>query len=374
MKKFVIEEAPGDVFWKKYAELWNSSKDKSAFKAPLLLKYFSKISDNVVAVQLVDDERFLGAFVLYKKKNNYFFLSDLKSDFNFFVFHSDCTENDLEFFFTSFFKEAGRRHWKLTLNNVPDWAPYMKLFESCGSKSNLYFKKIDYGICPAIEGNDEETAFDIVNHSRQYRYSINRLKSQLNAEFEVLTDDQHLEEWANEFFEAHILRWKDTSTPSKFESSEYREFVLKCLKAWSEQKILVRFSIVVEQRRIGFVIGLLETGKLIHHSTTFHPEYRRYGAGKAVIFAMTKWMLENDLNVLDFGSGDEEYKFVLANKTQTISRIFISSKTALSFILKAKLIAAIKDRPNLYKFYREKIKIHFNGTKKTPAMDERVSK
>jgi hypothetical protein len=337
------------------------------------LEYFSNISENVVAVQLINDEKLLGAFVLRKNNNSYSFLSDLKSDFNFFVIHRDCAEKDLEFFFTSFFMETRRRQWKLTLNNVPDWAPYMSLFESCGAKSKLYFKKIEYSVCPTIEGNENETAFDIVNHSRQYRYSVNRLKSQLNAEFEVLTGDQYMEEWANAFFDAHILRWKDTSTPSKFESSDYREFVLKCLKAWSEQKVLVRFAIVVEQKRIGFVIGLLETGKLIHHSTTFHPEYRRYGAGKAVIFAMTKWMLENNLSVLDFGSGDEEYKFVLANKTQTTSRIFVSSKTALIFILKTKMIEAIKNRPNLYKFYQEKIKIHFTGKKKTPAIADRLS-
>lgn len=371
MKKLVIEETPDPVFWEKYSELWYNSKDKPAFQAPLLLRYFSGGNKSVFAVQMISDEKLTGAFLLGKDGNCYSFLSDLKSDFNFFVFHRDCTADDIEFFFCTFFTEAGKRRWKLMFNSLPDWAPYMKQFETCGSKSKLYFKKIEYSVCPAIEGNENETAFDIVNQSRQYRYSVNRLKSQLKAEFEILYDEEYLEEWANEFSEAHILRWEGTTTPSRFKSSDYRDFVLKCLKAWSGQKILVRFSILVDQRRIGFVIGLLETGKLIHHSTTFHPGYRRYGAGKAVVYAMTKWMLENNLNVLDFGSGDEEYKFALANKIQTTSRIFVSPKTDLSFILKSKVIEVVKNHPGLYKFYQEKIKIHFRGKKKIPATADR---
>lgn len=235
----------------------------------------------------------------------------------------------------------------------------MRLFESCGSKSKLFFKKINYSVCPAIEGNENETVFDIVNHSRQYRYSVNRLRSQLNAVFEILTGDDDLEKWAGEFYQSHILLWKNTTTPSTFKSLANQEFVLECLKAWSAQKILVRFSIIVKDQSIGFVIGLLEPGKLIHHSTTFHPDYRKFGAGKAVIYSMSKWMLENSLNTLDFGDGDEEYKLVLANKNQTLCRIFISSKTNLSFILKSKVIEAIRNHPKIYRFYLEKIKGHF---------------
>ena len=290
-------------------------------------------------------------------------MSDLKSDFNFFVIHSDASEADLEFFFTAFFIEARKRKWKLILNTVPEWARYMSLFESCGLKSKLYFKKIRYSVCPAIEGKENKSVFDIVNHSRQYRYSVNRLRSQLGAVFEILTGDEDLERWAGEFYESHIMRWEHTSTPSKFNNFTDQEFVLKCLKAWAAQKILVRFSIIVNGKRIGFVIGLRETGKLIHHSTTFHPDFRKFGPGKAVTYSMSKWMLENNLDVLDFGYGDEEYKLVLANKKQTTSRIFISRRSDIAFIFKSKLIEAIRNRPAIYRFYLERIRRRFKKSK-----------
>ena len=85
MKKLVIEEVPDIIFWKKYSDLWYSSKDKSPFQAPLLLQYFSSNNKNVFAVQLIIDEKLAGAFFLSKNNNNYSFLSDLKTDFNFFI-------------------------------------------------------------------------------------------------------------------------------------------------------------------------------------------------------------------------------------------------------------------------------------------------
>lgn len=107
MKKLVIEEVPDIIFWKKYSELWYSSKDKSPFQAPLLLQYFSSNNKKVFAVQLIIDEKLAGAFFLSKNNNNYSFLSDLKTDFNFFVFHRDCMADDLEFFLLPFSMRHG---------------------------------------------------------------------------------------------------------------------------------------------------------------------------------------------------------------------------------------------------------------------------
>lgn len=359
MRKIVIENTPGTLFWKKYSELWYCSIQKSPFQSPLLLQYFAGVKkNNIVAVQLIVDEKLKAAIVLSEKNGTFSFLSDLKTDVNFLVVEPDCTAGDLEFFFSSFFGEIRKRGWNVILNNVPNWANYMKAFEYCGAKSKLFFKKIDYSVCPVIEGNQKETVFDIVKHSRQIRYSINRLRGQLNAVFEVLTGDEELENWTNQFCQSHILRWESTPTPSGYRSLTKQQFLLNCLRAWSAQKILVRFSVIVNNQRIGFVIGLIDNNSLIHHSTTFHPEYRRFSAGKAVIYIMAEWILKNNLNTLDFGDGDEEYKLALAKKLQVTSRIFISSSSNFRFILTTKLIEAVRNNSGLYRFYRDKVRRH----------------
>jgi hypothetical protein len=241
MKNEVIIQTPDPAFWEQYAVLWNNSAEKSPFQAPGILQFFSaSCNSEVIAIQLLNDHKLTGAVLLKKDNGIYIFLSDLKTDVNFFVFHQDCTEENIRFFFCSFLYYINKYGWAVILNNVPYWAHYMPILESCGSKSNVFWQNLNYSVSPAIVADTPEQLIKMVDRNRKHRYYFNRLSKQLNAEFEVLENNEDMEGWVREFCNAHIKRWENTVTPSYFKNKGYQQFLLGCLKAWQKDNVLIR--------------------------------------------------------------------------------------------------------------------------------------
>ncbi|MBK9335344.1 MAG: GNAT family N-acetyltransferase [Lewinellaceae bacterium] len=174
--------------------------------------------------------------------------------------------------------------------------------------------------------------------------------------FEVFRDDTDLEQWVQAYCNAHIWRWADTPTPSSFRDSERQEFFLGCLRAWNQDGVLVRFSIKNATGRIGLVVGLLEENSLVFHATTFDPEYSKYSPGKALIYYIASWMMEQKMRILDFGDGNEAYKYEVADQERVLNRIFVCGKTQFNFIARTKLIQFVKEHPNMYNWYQNELK------------------
>ena len=357
-RSFTISRGrPENDFWEKYAVLWRNSPERSPFQAPQLLQYFADNTDrSAVIFQYFEANNLIGAVLLQEHKGVYTFLSDLKTDANFFVIDSHCSPETVKDFFTCFMQTVRREKWSLILNNQPAWAGYMPAFDAAGRASGLFWSNFGYSVCPFAGEETPDALFKRINGSREHRTRVNKLKNQVNAEFEVLTDEADLENWVNQFCNAHVLRWADTPTPSEFRDPARQQFLLACLRAWCREGLLVRFSVKIEQQRIGFVVGLREAGSLIHHSTTFHPGFWKFSPGKALIHFMAQWMRDNNLRVLDFGDGDEPYKYEIADRDHVLNRIFISGKRDFRFIAKAKIIKLVKEHPRVYHFYQNRLK------------------
>lgn len=344
-------------FWEDYEVLWNNSSEKSPFQSPGVLKFFSSLHPGAVAaVRLVVDDRLIAAVILRNRKGTYSFLSDLKTDANFFVFHKDCTEDDYKFFFSGFLDIIKKERWVVQLNNIAAWADYIEVLGQCGAGSNLFFQSMDYSVCPVIKKDSPEEIKALLYKSERVRVKANRLKGKLNAEFEVLTGNDDLEGWVQEYCNVHMLRWRNTSTPSIFRDHDRRLFLLKCLGIWSKEKILVRYAAKVNGQRIGFIIGLVSGNSVISHALTYHPEHHKASPALALLLNVADFMIEKRLNVLDFGYGNEQYKYFFANQELVLKRIFISGKSDFLFITKSKLIRMIKNNPRVYNFFRTKIK------------------
>lgn len=360
MRSLIIIDSLNDGFWQIYSDLWQNSFYKSPFQSPAVLQYFSRLHNNeAIAIQLLKDDKLIGAVILKKEKAVYTFLSDKKTDANFFTFQKDCDEDDVAFFFTAFLDKIHKLNWAVKLNNVPSWAGYMQIFETCGLTSKLFWQKIKYSVCPVIKADTTEELLKIVNRSPKFRYTYNRLSNQLQAEYEILTDDRDLENWVQSYCNSHTRRWDKTPTPSSYRYKANQQFLLDCLKAWGNDNLLVRFSVKVKEKRIAFIIGLIENTSLILHATTFDPDFQKFSPAKALIRTMAEWMAENKLTTLDFGDGDEKYKYFFANNEHFLNRIMISGKGNLAFILKSKLIRVIRNNNLVYNYYRNKIKILF---------------
>lgn len=360
-RTFIVQEHLSDDFWNQYDELWQNSQNRSSFQAPELLKYFSEFNRNKsVAFQLFVNQKLTGAVIFSITVKTYSFLSDLKSDVNEFVFHQNICNSDIQFFFNNLFEKVKQSRSSLILNKIPESCHYMQALEVSVRNKNLFWRKIKYMVCKRVVANTPNDLFNIINDSSQTRSSVNKIKKEKNAIFEVFTNDADLESWVSEFCKAHIHRWSDSSTPSVLSDKNKQHFLLQSLKAWNKENILVRFSLRLELKRISFVIALVENKTLIHHSTTFDPDYRKFSPGRSIIHFIAKWMAEQNFNILDFGYGDEGYKSFFSNNQQELDRVFISNRTNLLFMFKAIIIKHVRNQNWLYKIYKEKIKIHLN--------------
>lgn len=350
------------AFWETYTYLWQNSIGRSPFQAPHILQSHIAVCDSestgntITCFQYYRDGALLAA-ALFKLKNGiYTFLSDAKTDANFFVLHRQCSQDDIRQIFRQFLQVVKRNNEALMLNHQPTWASYMDIFEEAGKASGLYWQNIPYSVCPVTKDLPPGALFDRINGIREFRYQVNRLKSQENAIFEAFTDDTELVEWVDEFCQAHIERWAHTPTPSAYRDPTRQQFLKQYLQAWNADHVLVRFSIKVPRGRVGFAIGLLEENSLIFHATTFHPDFKKFSPGKALIHFIAEWMAGQNIRLLDFGDGDEQYKYSVAEQERRLNRIFISHPLNFSFILKAKTIKIVRDNPKIYDFYRDTIK------------------
>jgi CelD/BcsL family acetyltransferase involved in cellulose biosynthesis len=67
-------------------------------------------------------------------------------------------------------------------------------------------------------------------------------------------------------------------------------------------------------------------------------------------------MAENGFRRLDFGDGNEPYKYYVASRDQVLRRIFLSRKDHWRFIFKTHCIRAVRQQRALYHLYQNRIK------------------
>ncbi len=361
MSSTISYSLPDSTFWSDYAQLWEESIHRPVFKSPHYIQYLASIYKDVFAYyRFVVEGKLMGVIFFRKEGKEYRLLTDVKADHNFFVIHRDCTSEQVNEFFQRFLAAAKKENWAMILRVQPMWASYIRTFVEAVNDSGMFWNVANRSVCPILEEETPKQLYDKLYKSRELRYRVNRIKSQLEGEFEIFTGDEDLDEWAQKFCELHIKRWESTNTPSRYEREEEREFLKSCLSAWIKDKTLVRFSIKVHGERIGFVICLVQGNILVHHSTAYDDTFYKYSPGKALILTIGEWMNKNGLNILDFGEGAESYKYAYTNKELELNEITISALKNVPFILKVKLRQIMREQisenPKLIKFYKEKIK------------------
>lgn len=352
---------PGHDFWVEYTELWKNSLHKPVFKSPHYIQYLAnRYRDDFAVFRFLHDGKLMGVIFFRKNGNEYRLLTDVKADHNFFVIHRCCTEEQIATFFSDFLASVKKENWSLVLRVQPLWASYMTTFVRAVNSSGLFWNVAKRSVCPVLQEPTGKDLYDKLNSSRELRYRVSRIKSQLNGEFEVLTGEEDLDNWVNKFCDLHQKRWEGTGSPSRYRSEDDKIFLKNCLASWVQDKVLVRFAVRVNGERIAFVICLIQENSLIHHSTAYDEEYFKYSPGKALILVIAEWMKNHNLNVLDFGEGAEPYKYAYTNKEMELNEISISSFASVSFILKVKIRQVVRERisenPKLKRFYTEKIK------------------
>lgn len=349
--------ALGPAFWTTYHTLWECSLYQSPFQAPGFLKYLSdKTSHEVYVYQFFKNDVLVGATVFQNRKNTLLFLSQVKSDHNYFILHEKTIAKDWDHFFEGLFQTIRDHRFCCEFNNLAGWASYHGSFEKSYQESPLFSKSVDSAVCPMLVKSSPAELGKKLKKSRTNRYKKNRLVREQGATFHAETDLENISEWTSAFCACHIERWSDTPTPSAYRNPNKIYALEEFLRTWHADGLLVRFSIKTEDKIIAFCIGLLQQNSLIYHSPTYDEAFNKYSVGQVLISFMGEWMQANNLSVLDFGHGSEKYKFRYANEKGILKTLFLAPKSSFLFCGKASIITFFRRRPYLIDKYRQHIR------------------
>jgi Acetyltransferase (GNAT) domain len=349
--------APDSVFWDDYTELWLNSRAKSVFQAPHFIRFLTTaFEDSFALYTCYNQKTLIGAAFFRKEKNTFRFLSDVRSDQNFFVLRDTCTKEESAFFFNSFFGKIKEEKWSLFLKKCPAGNGSMEAFLKAAKSSGMFYENYRYAVCPVLEKESPQELYESINKSKEVEYKAKQLERQKNAVLEVFTDDRDLDDWAGRFFDLHIKRWEDTPTPSDYQKPAIQNFYKDCMRAWIRDGALVRFALIVNEERIALNMALRQGLGLIGRAQVFDPAYKKFSPGKILLYHLGQWMLQENLVKLDFGDGNDAYKYEYTNKSTELLNIHVCMKNNLPFILKSKINKSIRENQGIYHFYRDTLK------------------
>jgi CelD/BcsL family acetyltransferase involved in cellulose biosynthesis len=357
MESFIAYKMPDQPFWQDYENLWNNSISRSVFQSPHFIRFLAHEYRDALAVFECRIDGVLKGAAFFKKENNvYSFLSDVKSDHNFFIIHNDCDGETVAVFFELFFEKVRRERWKLLMQKQPADAAYMGTLIDKGQSSKLFWTESKQSVCPVLQEASPEALSDTLSKSKKALRNIKALSKLQGIEFEVFQSDEDLENWANEFFDLHISRWENTPTPSMYEQPGKRPFMIRCMRAWIADGVLIRFSLRFGNKRASYCWGFIQGQTFIAHAQAYDAEFSRNSPIKVLINYIGQWIRNQNLNTMDFGYGNDEYKYDFANKEVELKSIIVSGSWNLTFIAKSKLKHFVRQNRELHRFLKGTVK------------------
>ncbi|MCP4567735.1 MAG: GNAT family N-acetyltransferase [FCB group bacterium] len=236
----------------------------------------------------------------------------------------------------------------------PDKDVIIKQVFSYLTKHNDEWNKIDLQQIPAKSGT--LTALNTLLEARSYKYQINQMETCFSYQYEGseedrglftlrrnktmrrkfnffmkagglelirLQDSSEIKEYLPSFFHGHIVRWDQTSTPSKFLNPKNRDFYYTLVNNLARQKQISMLMLMHKNRPIAYYFTFDYNNSLFLYTTIFDPFYFKRSPGYILIDFLTTDFIRNGYNIIDHTRGDEFYKESFTNKTSVNYRLTI---------------------------------------------------
>lgn len=329
---------PDDAFWEAYAELWHNSSCKSPFQSPAYLRSLSEyVEAQTIAFQFKKSDHLVGAVVFQDDGNLLHFLSDVKSDYNSFIFRRDLNRKEIRKSIQGFLNLVREAGISILLNKHPEESSCHQAMRDILPEMNMFVRFVPYSLCPVLKCESPELLFQEMNRSKNVRYKRNRLLRMPDTHLEILTDESDLTGWCDAYCRNHIKRWEESATPSRYACIKEQAGIMRFLTAWAEDKTLVRFAIVQDGQRIALSAGLLSRDSFIGHLQSFDPVYKKHSLGNVLINLIGKWLMDQGIRKINFGDGKDNYKYSFATESIHLKKIYLSQNQNLPLRVRAYL-------------------------------------
>ncbi|MEP7118002.1 MAG: GNAT family N-acetyltransferase [Acidobacteriota bacterium] len=216
----------------------------------------------------------------------------------------------------------GTTPWSvLDLSNVPGTSNTTEILREFCTAAGFGFSAEQQYVCPTLLIHDaEESALKIFNKA-SLRRPENVLARSGRVTYRTLTGGEEVAALLDGFFEQHVGRWSQTTTPSLFSDARNRDFY-RALAANLGPAGWLHFSVVdFEGRPIAYHFGFDFGGTLTWYKPSFAIGYAARSPGMILLRHLIGDAITRQRSELDFTVGDEAFKRRFSNCVRVTQRI-----------------------------------------------------
>ncbi|MBU0468560.1 MAG: GNAT family N-acetyltransferase [Candidatus Omnitrophica bacterium] len=286
---------------------------------------------------------------IYNKKRVLKFIGTGRSDYLDFIYIQDKPES---LFALLKFIDIKKHMWDETaFDNILSESRTNGLLKDYSKITNLKLSLYSSKPCPILEIDDDKNILHQITNKKHLVTLEKQIEKKGKLEIIHLYDKDRILDYLNIFFEQHINRQSTANISSLFLDENTRNFYKRFLVSLSENKNIIFTVINCNKTPIAFHLGFVFNKTFYFYKPSFNISWFRFSPGQLLLKKLFEYIIQSDINVLDFGSGEDQYKNRFSNKEQTINsykihKTFISAQffNLASSLNKNKLAQKIIDQ------------------------------
>ena len=205
----------------------------------------------------------------------------------------------------------------IELSNIPAASVTNGLIASAARAAGLWPLRRADSPCPTLLLRDQRVQAQQLLRKYSLRRPLNYFSRRGTLTTHRMISREDALGQLGDFFEQHIRRWQDTSTPSRFRDSETRRFF--------EQLVLrlngtgwLDFSVIrLNDKPLAYHFGYSYAGTLTWYKPSFEIAEGRHSPGLLLIRHLIERALSEGLEEIDFTIGAEQFKSRFTNHVRS---------------------------------------------------------
>lgn len=247
-----------------------------------------------------------------------------------------------------------RREWDLLdLDEVPPYSPLAQWLGT-GKPLGQHIIRLPRTDAPYVALNTwEEYIATLQRKPRQHLESFaKRVIGEFGMEYRCVTSPEEAVGAVDRFYALHRARWENKSGTLNPEhmAPSFLPFIEDACKRAAEEGYLRISELWADGKVISSWISFQVNGRLNGYMTGFDPAYSKERPGKILHRFVVRQALSEGATELDFGRGDEEYKFEMGAAHRFNARFILANNMPRSLMA----LAAMKLRMRVRDYVRSR--------------------
>lgn len=215
----------------------------------------------------------------------------------------------------------------LNLIGIPERSIASKAIKETLKKFNNKTFLLKYTDCPALIINNNQEAAKVISNKKSLLRRLRHFNKRGQYEVLHLFDHAEIGKYLKEFFDQHILRWKNSRTPSLFLEEKNRIFYEELTRKICIHRWLI-FSVIKSKGvPIAFHFGFDHNNIIMWYKPTFNPSFSKYSPGQVLLKELLDYAIFGGKEELDFTIGQEPFKKRFSNTVRRNLSFFIYQKS-----------------------------------------------